>query len=78
MTPRPLSSSVLLALTLLSRPQVLHARPAFRGGSLEQLAMRILRASHEPLKPDLSGPARACIKVRAPHGESTRPTESES
>ena len=56
----------MLALTLLSRPQVLHARPAFRGGSLEQLAMRILRASHEPLKPDLSGAARACIKARSP------------
>ena len=56
----------MLALTVLSRPQVLHARPAFRGGSLEQLAMRILRASHEPLKTDLSAPAKACIKVRAP------------
>lgn len=41
---------------------MLHARPAFRGATLEQLGLRVLRASHEPFKPDLSPASRALIK----------------
>ena len=42
--------------------EMLHARPAFRGATLEQLGLRAMRASHEPFKPDLSPASKALIK----------------
>lgn len=43
--------------------EVLHARPAFTGGTLEQLGMRVLKASHQPFEPFVSAAGKAFIKA---------------
>jgi len=51
--------------------EMLHGKAAFRGNSMEQLGIRIMRVSHEAFGPEASASARAFIKlglVFDPHG----------
>ena len=43
--------------------EMLEGRAAFRGSSMEQLNIRIMRASHEAFTPATPAPARALIKA---------------
>ena len=43
--------------------EVLHARPAFHGSTLEQLGMRIIKASHAPFSTSVSAKGKAFIKA---------------
>ncbi|KAL3908818.1 MAG: hypothetical protein SGPRY_009651 [Prymnesium sp.] len=42
--------------------EMLHGKPAFRGSSMEQLGIRIMRVSHEGFGPEASPAARSFIK----------------
>lgn len=42
--------------------ELMHAKAAFRGNTMEQLTIRILRASHEAFDPKISPSARSLIK----------------
>ena len=41
--------------------EVLHNKPCFRAETMQQLQLRIKRASHEPLRKDLSPPCKALL-----------------
>ena len=55
--PRPVDMWALGALIY----EMMHGKPAFRGSSMEQLKMRVLRADHERLGKELSERARALL-----------------
>jgi len=42
--------------------ELIHAKPCYRGATLEQLAIRILRASHEPFDATVSPAAKGLVK----------------
>ena len=49
--------------------EMLHGKAAFKGGSMEQLSMRIIRASHEMFAPETTSGARAFIKAGLKPGD---------
>ena len=42
--------------------ELLHGRPAFRGGTMEQLKLRIVRVSHEALAKPLAEGAKSLVR----------------
>ena len=57
--------------------EMLHGKPAFRGNSMEQLGIRIMRVSHESYGPEAPSAARSFIKGGLVHDAAGRFTAAE-